>query len=49
MWEIFNELYREYCLARLLEMRKLELALTSGGEHRRCLGLPSSDPQRERA
>jgi hypothetical protein len=25
MWAILNLLYREYCLARLQEMRKLEL------------------------
>jgi len=25
MWAILNDLYREYCLARVTEMRKLEL------------------------
>jgi hypothetical protein len=25
MWALFNILYREYCLARLVEMRKFEL------------------------
>jgi hypothetical protein len=25
MWKIINALYREYCLARLNEMRRLEL------------------------
>lgn len=26
MWQIINDLYRDYCLARLREMRRLELA-----------------------
>jgi hypothetical protein len=25
MWELINVLYREYCLARLVEMRRFEL------------------------
>jgi len=25
MWDIINILYREYCLARLIEMRQFEL------------------------
>jgi len=25
MWAILNDLYREYCLARVTEMRKVEL------------------------
>jgi len=25
MWDFINVLYREYCLARLVEMRQLEL------------------------
>ena len=28
MWTLINMLYREYCLARLQEMRRIRLALT---------------------